>query len=36
MTPVRLDLTMSLARSLGVLDRLTVVEPVAGRRSPSC
>ena len=29
MTPVRLDLTISLARSLGVLDRLTVVEPRA-------
>src|ERR1700710_376694 len=29
MTPVRLDLTISLARSLGVLDQLTVLEPVA-------
>ncbi|MDQ1722546.1 MAG: acetoin utilization protein AcuC [Pseudonocardiales bacterium] len=28
MTPIRLDLTVSLARSLGVLDRLTVLEPV--------
>lgn len=28
MTPVRLDLTMRLARSLGVLDRLELVEPV--------
>ncbi len=28
MTPVRLDLTISLARELGVLDRLEVVEPV--------
>ena len=27
MTPVRLDLTISLARSLGVLDRLTLLEP---------
>lgn len=27
LAPVRLDLTMSLARSLGVLDRLTVLEP---------
>ncbi len=29
MAPVRLDLTVALARSLGVLDRLTVLEPVA-------
>jgi acetoin utilization protein AcuC len=29
MTPIRLDLTVSLARSLGVLDRLTVIEPIA-------
>jgi acetoin utilization protein AcuC len=28
MTPVRLDLTVSLARSLGVLDQFTVIEPV--------
>ena len=28
MTPVRLDLTVSLARSLDVLDQLTVLEPV--------
>ncbi|MBV9823592.1 MAG: acetoin utilization protein AcuC [Actinobacteria bacterium] len=28
MTPVRLDLTVSLARELGVLDRLDVLEPV--------
>jgi acetoin utilization protein AcuC len=28
MTPVRLDLTVSLARSLGVLDHLRVIEPV--------
>ncbi|MDQ2837113.1 MAG: acetoin utilization protein AcuC [Actinomycetota bacterium] len=28
MTPVRLDLTVSLARSLGVLDRLALIEPV--------
>jgi acetoin utilization protein AcuC len=28
MTPIRLDLTVSLARSLGVLDRLEVIEPV--------
>ena len=27
MTPVRLDLTVSLARSLGVLDHLTIVDP---------
>lgn len=27
MTPVRLDLTVSLARALGVLDHLTVIEP---------
>lgn len=27
MTPVRLDLTVSLARELGVLDHLTVIEP---------
>jgi len=27
MTPVRLDLTVTLARSLGVLDNLTVIEP---------
>ncbi|HTZ45404.1 MAG TPA: acetoin utilization protein AcuC [Jatrophihabitans sp.] len=33
MTPVRLDLTMRLARSLGVLDRLAVVEPVAAEES---
>jgi acetoin utilization protein AcuC len=29
MTPVRLDLTVSLARGLGVLDRLTVIGPQA-------
>jgi acetoin utilization protein AcuC len=29
MTPIRLDLTVSLARSLGVLDQLTVIEPQA-------
>jgi acetoin utilization protein AcuC len=29
MTPIRLDLTVSLARSLGVLDQLTVIEPRA-------
>jgi acetoin utilization protein AcuC len=33
MTPVRLDLTVSLARSLGVLDRLTVAEPVPAEES---
>jgi acetoin utilization protein AcuC len=27
MTPIRLDLTVSLARDLGVLDQLTVIEP---------
>jgi acetoin utilization protein AcuC len=27
MTPIRLDLTVSLSRELGVLDRLTVIEP---------
>jgi len=27
MTPLRLDLTVALARSLGVLDRLTILEP---------
>ena len=29
MAPIRLDLTVSLARGLGVLDRLKVIEPVA-------
>ncbi|HEY0167099.1 MAG TPA: acetoin utilization protein AcuC [Jatrophihabitans sp.] len=33
LAPVRLDLTMSLARSLGVLDRLTVVEPAPAEES---
>lgn len=32
MTPVRLDLTMRLARSLGVLDRVELVEPAAAGR----
>ncbi len=29
LSPVRLDLTIRLARSLGVLDRLEVIQPVA-------
>jgi acetoin utilization protein AcuC len=33
MTPVRLDLTVSLARSLGVLDHLSVIEPEVADRA---
>ncbi|MEO7260082.1 MAG: acetoin utilization protein AcuC [Jatrophihabitantaceae bacterium] len=33
LNPVRLDLTMSLARSLGVLDQLTVLEPAPAEES---
>src|ERR1700709_323359 len=33
MTPVRLDLTVSLARALGVLDHLTVIEPKPADRT---